>query len=62
MLFRKYDPDPEYNYGDCPEHGRVKAEWEDQGIGAYEYWGAKGIDRRMVAVCPECGANLENVE
>ena len=56
---RRYE---EENYGDCPEHGEVKAVWEDHGIGAYEYWGCKGVDRRMVAVCPECGQILDNVE
>lgn len=55
----KYD---DYQYGDCPEHGRVKVKWEDHGIGAYEYWGARGYDSQMRPVCPECDETLENVE
>ena len=61
MKFRKYE-EPNYNYGDCPEHGRVIAKWEDYGIGFYEYWGAIGRDTKWVAVCPECDELLENVE
>ena len=52
----------EENYGDCPEHGRVKAVWEDHGIGWYEYWGHRSYDSRPVAVCPECEGVLDNVE
>ena len=33
----------------------VRVEEVDNGIGAYEYWGAKGVDRRM-----ELGWELEN--
>lgn len=25
----------------------VAAEWVDNGIGAYEYWGCRGVDKRM---------------
>jgi len=56
------DREIEENYGDCPEHGNVKAKWEDHGIGVYEYWGAKGVDTQWVAVCSECDEVLENVE
>jgi hypothetical protein len=49
-------------YGDCPEHGRVRAKWENHGIGHYEAWGHKAYDCRMVSVCPECDETLENVE
>jgi len=59
MRRRRHEDD---NYGDCPEHGQVPAKWEDHGIGAYEYWGSKGIDTQWVAVCPFCGEVLENVE
>lgn len=26
----------------------------DDGIGSYEYWGAKGVDRHIVECCPHC--------
>lgn len=28
---------------------------EDWGIGAYEYWGARGTHHEYVQVCDECG-------
>jgi len=31
---------------------------EDVGIGSYEFWGARGYDSRMIAVCSECGADV----
>jgi hypothetical protein len=37
---------------------RVPIKWEDIGIGAYEFWGAKGTDVNWIAVCPECGDDL----
>jgi hypothetical protein len=30
----------------------------DEGIGAYEYWGAKGVDIRLVDVSDCCEDNL----
>ena len=51
----------EPQYGICPEHGQVEAKWEDYGIGWYEYWGHKGFDSQMVAVCPECEEVLDDV-
>jgi hypothetical protein len=26
----------------------IKVRWEDEGIGPYEYWGSKEVDKRMV--------------
>ena len=34
----------------------------DVGIGAYEYWGCKGVDKQIVVVCDECDGELEDVE
>ena len=31
---------------------------EDTGIGAYEYWGAKGVDTRMELLSDCCGAEV----
>ena len=53
-----YDPIDDYDYPD-PEWCEVceeevtpqKADW---GIGAYEYWGAKGTHHKYVWVCPQC--------
>jgi hypothetical protein len=30
----------------------------DEGIGSYEYWGAKGVDIRLVEVSPCCEADV----
>lgn len=30
----------------------------DEGIGAYEYWGAKGVDIRLVEVSSCCGEDM----
>jgi len=32
---------------------------EDQGIGAYEFWGVKGVDKQMVMVCTKCEEVVE---
>jgi len=34
----------------------------DVGIGAYEYWGYKGVDKQIVIVCDECEEPLEDFE
>lgn len=41
----------------CEEY--VTPEWEDEGIGVYEYWGAPGIDTCMCASCPNCEEPLD---
>lgn len=33
--------------------------YRDDGIGAYEYWGMKGVDKHLVEVCPCCGEYVE---
>ncbi len=49
--------------GWCPEcKQRTKIQWEDFGIGGYEFWGAKGCDVRWEAVCGVCGEGLEGLE
>lgn len=50
--------------GWCPSCGgeRKRGEWEDMGIGAYEYWGAKGTHHDWQLVCPDCGEIMEDVE
>lgn len=40
---------------DCKEECSVI--WEDQGIGPYEYWGAKYCDSHFVAVTDCCGCD-----
>ena len=45
----------------CPHcHKDVEGKWEDQGIGSYEYWGAKCYDTKMVYVCESCDGELES--
>jgi hypothetical protein len=48
-----------YPYGYCPycEDWHI-GEWQDEGIGAYEYWGAPGFHHDWRAVCSVCGAEL----
>ena len=43
----------------CPACGKeTRGEWVDFGIGAYEYWGAPGVDVRMDYVSSCCEASL----
>jgi len=45
----------------CPHcHKDVEGTWIDEGIGPYEYWGAKGNDTHMHFVCEECDGELES--
>ena len=32
--------------------------WQDEGIGAFEYWGSKGYDCQWVAVSSCCGSGI----
>lgn len=51
-----------HNYhhnGICDDCGlECESVTEDQGIGAYEYWGARGNDVQEVEVSPCCGAEV----
>ena len=48
-----YDPDDDRRSGFCSECGEhCTATIIDEGIGSYEYWGAKGVDVRLVEVSP----------
>jgi hypothetical protein len=54
-------PDAPFGYvwkcrrcGDAP----VLAEWQDTGIGAYEYWGARGVDKRIELLSICCGGDV----
>jgi hypothetical protein len=40
----------------CGEECSVS--WQDTGIGAYEYWGAKGVDVRMELLSECCGSEV----
>lgn len=54
-----YDPDDDRRSGYCAECGEeCTATVIDEGIGAYEYWGAKGVDIRLVEVSPCCEAEV----
>ena len=47
--------DPEERYGFCPNcECDVQIVKRDIGIGSYEFWGARGVDRRMVDHCVQC--------
>lgn len=44
----------------CPNCNReVEPLPQDQGIGPYEFWGQRGVDRRMVLLCPKCEEELD---
>ena len=49
-------PDPGY-CPDCKE--MVIPELVDIGIGAYEYWGARGVHEDRRWVCPCCESELQ---
>jgi len=52
---------PHYS-GYCRDCGKyVQTVTEDHGIGAYEFWGARGVDKQLVEVCPECGGSVEEM-
>lgn len=42
--------------GECHEH--VTSVTQDDGIGEYEYWGAKGTHHDYVEVSPCCAADV----
>lgn len=45
--------------GICSDCGiECESVTEDQGIGSYEYWGARGNDVQLVEVSPCCGAEV----
>jgi hypothetical protein len=53
-----FEPDPpRHREAWCTDCGqRCSTKWVDNGIGAYEYWGAKGVDRRIEEVSDCCEA------
>jgi hypothetical protein len=54
-----YDPDDDRKSGYCADCGEAcMATVIDEGIGSYEYWGAKGVDIRLVEVSPCCEAEV----
>ena len=47
----------------CTECGKeCELVAEDEGIGAYEYWGAKGVDIRWVTYSKCCEAAVTDTE
>lgn len=42
----------------CPDCGWVTTKWVDDGIGAYEYWGAREVHSDWTEVCPVCEAGV----
>ena len=48
--------DVQYYCCECKEACSVR--WEDEGIGSYEYWGAKGIDVDWQAYSDCCDASV----
>lgn len=57
-----YEPDPLPDEAICEECGKpCKVVNVDFGIGAYEYWGAKGNDVRIEAVSDCCEADWREV-
>lgn len=59
-----YDPRDDYEpppQGYCQDCGCfVTAVLLDMGIGAYEFWGAKGVHRDERWVCPNCDGTITN--
>jgi len=49
--------------GYCPKcQETVTGNPVDYGIGAYEYWGCKGVQTDIHIECPDCDSELEDVE
>jgi len=49
--------------GFCPHcNDTVSGKPIDVGIGTYEYWGCKGVDKQIVIVCEDCDVELEDAE
>lgn len=54
-----YDPDDDRRSGFCAACGKeCVAGYIDEGIGSYEYWGARGVDIRLVEVSDCCEAEV----
>ena len=54
-----YDPDDDRRSGYCSDCGQeCTVGVIDEGIGSYEYWGAKGVDVRLVEVSDCCEAEV----
>ena len=49
-------------FGTCPECGDVPGHMVDEGIGPYEFWGAKGVHHDWIPVCDECGEEMTEFE
>ena len=46
--------------GFCQECGEeVEVYYVDEGIGVYEYWGAKCVDHNWQPECGQCGSYME---
>jgi len=61
MTFSKHDDydDPNY-FGYCEECGEfVETALVDNGIGPYEFWGAKGYHHDWRLECPLCGGIVD---
>lgn len=49
--------------GHCRNCGKpCRAILVDMGIGPYEFWGARGVDKRMVPVSPCCEEDVVEVQ
>jgi hypothetical protein len=49
--------------GDCPACSIPRTvRPTDEGIGAYEYWGSREVHHDWRYLCPECDAELINLE
>ena len=47
----------------CPEcEDYIYTNWTDEGIGPYEYWGARGNQVLWCESCPECDAGIEHLK
>jgi hypothetical protein len=53
------DIDESHEGFDCQHCGKEAIVVQrDFGIGAYEYWGSKGVHREMRNCCSECGEEI----
>ena len=58
----KYDDENYPERGHCKNCEKdVDLNYEDQGIGGYEYWGQYRVDHRWVYICSECGGDDVNI-
>lgn len=55
----KYGPDGPWYCENCGKECATK--WVDNGVGPYEFWGSRGVDRRLEEVSRCCEAPVTDI-